>query len=354
MIRHRKLMVLGVTAAALLVAAGLPAPVHGNPTAPVAIVLTDAIAPGEPTRPARGIFFERSVVVALPQGSFVLASTPDGRGELCSDDEARLTLANTEGEVVSWEHAFFSADRRRIDCIPPQGLGPLVEGGSYTVTLTLSDRYAPLFSSSAYYLVVPALEPLSDPTIAAPVPTVVAPTAPVAAVVPTARVASIQPTATARPAAVATAAVHASSSNTPAATIGRTSPWWIVLAGGVALVLLLVIARRPRRSGQARRSAVITLYDQSTREAHTAVLVGGQIRGVRRRPLALVAPEHSAVVARVQLTDQGVAVRSLEGEEQLLAPDTELHLAGGELAVRCLTGGSAVRPLRREAGRGVQ
>ncbi|MFN8478389.1 MAG: hypothetical protein U0074_11295, partial [Kouleothrix sp.] len=159
------------------------------PGQPTAVPLVPAIAPAPHARTARGVFFTHSQAVALPGGMLWLASTPDGNGELCSDDQVTVRVQGAQQTVWQWEHVFASADRQAITCVAPQPV-LVPSADSYTITITLADLFPDTYSSQPYYLAfretlegasaVPGVAKVTQspaPTRAAPTATLLQPTA---------------------------------------------------------------------------------------------------------------------------------------------------------------------------------
>lgn len=314
---------LPLAVAALLALAG-----H-QPAPPAVWQLAPAIAPAPPARVARGGFLSRSQSLVLPGGTLWLASTPDGRGELCSDDRATVSVQDTQQIVWRWSHVFASADRQGITCVEPQAV-PIPSAGTYTVTITLEDLFSDTYSSRPYVLVfagsgesAPAATALPQPQ-AMPAPTHAAP-------VPT----NAPATAIPSPAPPARATVSERKE--------QPQPISMIWLGGaaLALVLVLLLARRIRRRNAAPHAqAILDLFDQETREARTLALPAGTAL-IARHPLRIVsqtaASDAAAQVGRVQLVAGGAQL-SFPGMPQrapiVLHPAQRYELAGGAVVLR--------------------
>lgn len=310
------------------------------------VALTPTVMQAAPATTARGPFLERSLAVALPAGPLRLAATADGRGEICVDDELRLVLADAGGVVATWEHVFATPDRRAIACLPPPLIADLLQAGTYTVTVTLSDRRAPTYSATPLLLVAgtpaapaPAAaaaplgsaRPTAAPAIAAP-PTVAVPSAPTAA-----------PRATLAPPPVTPAATAAMPDS--AATLAVLWPW--ALVGGFLLLALVLVPRRPRPHPVATgRAGTVQLVDRATGETRTVVLVGQREQLVRRRPLRLAADGSGPGVASLRLYAEGLLLRLPDGAVQTVGHNAEVALDGGQLVLRFRTLGAAAPQAR--------
>lgn len=287
-----------------------------------AIRLTPAIAAAEPAAAARGVFFENRVDVTLPS-VVVLAGTPDGNGELCTDDEAELRLEHVDGALQVWRHIFADADRRGVACLPPQELALTSGGGRYRITLTLTDRFPDRFSSTAYYLVLPTAKG-APPTITrqstAPIPTTTALSTPTttATSLPT-----LTPTSTPVALSVPIAPVP------PIEGTGISlEPW---LGAGIGLVALLGLAVllvwfRTRRHAPLPQG-IVDLYDRTTGESRTLLLYRyPQGAGIVREPLDLVEPTGlpAAPLALITPTRSGLVLEQRTAEAT--AQRTPLHV----------------------------
>ncbi len=266
---------LAALSALILVGPGAATP--APPPAPLAAVaLAPAIAEAPAAGHARGVFFSRKVEIELPRGEAILASTPDGAGALCTDDEAIVSARGPDGASLSWAHLFADGERRVIRCIGPQPL-QIERAGRYTLTITLTDRLAHTFSSRPYYLVwrsegamsvmaitvVPTVTSVPKrPTSAAPAPT--RPPTPSSTPMP----AATQPPATLEP--------------EPASAAGV---WFGRATVALAVLAVLVLLWQSRRARPVLRG-IIDLADRETGEART-LLLRRYPRGlaIARRPL---------------------------------------------------------------------
>lgn len=331
MLRHLRAVAERRLAIALLLTAlgnhWAGAPLSAQAAAEV-IRLTPAIAATAPSPTARGVFFTQQVDATLP-ARVRLAGTPDGSGELCTDDEAELRFEHVAGEVQVWRHLFASADRRGITCLPPQDLVLTAGGGSYRITLTLSDRFPDRFSSTAYYLVV-AATPGTPPPPATYTPAALPTTT--EAALPTPTVTSLPVlTPTLIPTALPTEPLEPAS---PAGSSGRPMEPW--LTAGIGLVALLGLAV-PLAWFRARRHAplpqgIIDLYDRSTGESRTLLLYrypqgAGIVRepldlveptGIQATPLALITPTRTGIVLEQRAADATTQRTPLHVGETLL------------------------------------
>ncbi|HWQ13971.1 MAG TPA: hypothetical protein VNL77_14320 [Roseiflexaceae bacterium] len=312
-----------ITGAHLLLAALFASALHGGVSLappPVALLLAPAL-PEAPRAPqARGVFFVRSAVVSVAGPTLVLASTPDGLGELCTDDEARVIVRRGGQETVRWAHRFSSPDRRSIACLPPQTIDLPGAPGRFEIRIELEDRYPPTFSTRPYYVIGAQLTPQ---------PTAISTAAPAGTPPPPAGMPAGAPPARTPPPTpsprMATPVSSHLARTPPARTIaGATArgavapsagaagqPWAPWLAGAIALLTLALLLMR----GSARRPAprsgpggIIFLYDRDTREARTIVLPReGAALAIQRQPLAAVpTPGGGAcLVGRIEIDAAG-------------------------------------------------
>jgi hypothetical protein len=329
---HRTLFLLCALLSLLLTA---PVAAQEGIRAQAVIALAPAVAEAAPATKARGIFFERTLRVALPAGPLLLAASPDGRTALCADDSARLALTTPGSEPVVWEHRFATADRTAIACLEPVALAVLPRAGTYSVTLTLTDLAPPTYSARPFFLLALHAGTATATASAAQELTASAPLATTPTVLsfkPT----PVLPAATELPLPSVTALpLPTIGAEAPAAPRQATPPLWPIAGGLFALagLLALLVRRRPRPRPRGS-SGVLTIADRSSREVRTAILTGGKAYVLRQRPLALVAQgSDGATLATIRLSAVGVQVRAADGEEQLLAPDGSLALAGGAVTL---------------------
>ncbi|MBX0331576.1 hypothetical protein K2Z83_28395 [Oscillochloris sp. ZM17-4] len=271
-----------VLAGTLLALAG-STPMRAEPSA---TLLAPAIPEAARASQPRGVFFTATAERDLP-GQVRLAGTPDGTGELCTDDEVDLRLQRDGGAAQVWRHSFATPDRRGIQCIPAQEIALDGGPGRYTVAITLTDRFADTFSSGSYYL-------LADPVVSAVETHATAdnrpatgdnrPTTAPTAILPTAT--RTAPTATATP--TSSAAVPLSPAPAPSASAVFWPLW--AGAGGAGLLLLavaLLLGRRRRPAPRLR--GIIDLADRETGETRTLLLHAYPHGvGIVRQPLDLV------------------------------------------------------------------
>ena len=241
-----------------------------------AILLSPAVAEAPGAARARGVFLTTNVKATMP-ATVVLASSPDGAGALCTDDQATLTFSKS-GRRQVWTHLFASADRRGITCLPPQTLQLAAGAGEYEIAVTLEDRFAPTYRSRSYYYLVFAVDATVDEH---------APPTRVAATVAPTRVAA---TASQTVAPSPTAPVSAIPTTVPLATTAQrrdeeskgraaslppwgnaTTPYFLVAV--VALVALAAFALLRRRRPQTKRmGGIVDLFDRETGEGCTLLL----------------------------------------------------------------------------------
>lgn len=318
-----------------------------------AIALAPAIAPAPPTAQARGTFFTQTVQVDLASTQIRLAATPDGSGALCTDDEATVSFIGPRGGTQRWSHLFAATARQAVRCLAPP-LITLVDGpGVYTITVTLTDRYADTYSSQPYYLLPVSA---SAPSSAAPLPTSIAtvrstqpvrPSAtPHASPSPTPRLPT--PTSAVTVTATATPTVRAAPEAVPPAssppnTFQPAPPWPLVLALmlGAALLaalgLLLLRGPRPARRRGTALSGILDLTDRETGEARSMLLYRYATGvAISRKPLAVaawpVAEGQPPPLLAIVPTAGGPVLRDLAAQP---APTTDVPLrAGDELLVQ--------------------
>jgi hypothetical protein len=315
---------LALVAVLLVALAATSSVAQGQPGDDV-VLIVPALSPAPSSPQARGVFYRQTARVKLPGGTIELASSVDGQGALCTDDQATLIFAADGQEVGRWSHRFSTDDRRAIVCIPPQRQFQALAEGTYEITVELEDLYPDTYSSTAYYLIIGADD--SDPPDAAetatPSPQPVIPSAaagPAQIVAPTRG----HPFPTATPAGVgigrdpspaipSTPVPAASDTQRVEGGVPRWSPLGLALIAITLLLGVLALARIRRRRSTDHAPAldgVLYLFDRDTREAHTAMLPGDTRRiEVRWRPLKVVVPpaqeQHGVVVARVWSTAAG-------------------------------------------------
>src|SRR4051794_3765054 len=96
---QRRAVALGWGSAALLMGGLVTGSVLAQPATPTphAVLLVAARADAPPDARPRGVFAQQTQVVTLAATHVQLASTPDGAGALCTDDQATLTLTSATG-----------------------------------------------------------------------------------------------------------------------------------------------------------------------------------------------------------------------------------------------------------------
>lgn len=227
-----------------------------------ALTLSAAIPRSPSSSTARGIFFTRVITVTLPHNTcVVLASTPDGRGNVWVDDALSLQVQHSDGSFAQVTQDFRAADHARIVAVAPLDWTSFFSPGDNRVTLTLHDLSPDVYGSSALWLVIFA-PPYATATTS---PMILTPTATLFLHTPT-------------PVSVVTtdSAAHPSpipSTVPPTFPTGLGAPSALAIVGGGALgavLLALAIARRPAR--QVRRVAslhpgTLDLFDLRTFES---------------------------------------------------------------------------------------
>ncbi|NTV64623.1 MAG: hypothetical protein HGA65_13980 [Oscillochloris sp.] len=329
MARHHGTLAVAliVASGALLARAGAP-PVRAEP---VATLLAPAIPEAARAAQPRGVFFSATLEQDL-SGQVRLASTPDGAGELCTDDEVAIRFTTTGGTAQVWQHRFTTPDHQGIQCIPAQEIALAGGPGRYTLAITLTDRFADTFSSGSYYLLADpvtggvAAQPTND---SRPTTTDQHPTMTPMAISPTAT--RIPPTAT--PTRTNLAAAGSPSSPTPTTAPARWPMLLGIGGGGLALLALaLMLLRRKRPAPRLR--GIIDLADRETGETRTLLLhVYPHGVCIVRQPLDLVPldkagsgspavatimPSAAGPVLAYQHPTEGAQRTPLRGGDQLL------------------------------------
>ena len=307
-----------------------------------AILLSPAVAEAPPATAARGIFLATTVSATLPS-TVVLASSPDGTGALCTDDQATITFSRA-GQRQVWAHLFARADRQGITCLPPQAVQLPVGAGEYAIAITLEDRFAPTYHSRPYYLVFTG-ETVADehapPTrvAAAVAPTRVATTAfQTAAPSPTA-FASVIPTTA--PLTTTTQRPDDEGKGRAASPPPqRYATASYLLAAVVALVALAAfVLLRQRRPQTQRMGGIVDLFDRETGEGCTLLLhrfptgagiaryplqaITWQSGDTTQRLVAAIVPGATQPLLREGGNDVGVALTA--GERLLVAGAVEVE-----------------------------
>ncbi len=284
--------------------------------------LAPAIPAAVHTNVARGIFYTRTMTVTIPPGTVSLAGAPDGQTDLCTDDQATITFVRADTQVTRWSHQFAHAAGQGITCVSPVRLDDRLAPGTYTVTVELTDLFPDTYGSHAYYL-VPGHLPADEASLAeggtahADVRT---PTArPTAAPLPTRPVAATPQWPT-RPLLI------------PGVDSLTAERDWLLIGGGILGLLLLKLVwwqrstTRRRPSQRTPRRGLVSLYDQTTRQAHTAVLHDAVARwAIQRQPLHLVAittDEPEAAAGFIRATESGWLLQD-GGHDQ--SPETVLQ-----------------------------
>jgi hypothetical protein len=272
-----------IVLAGTLVALAGSTPMRAEPSATLlAPAIPEAVRASQP----RGVFFTATLERDLP-GQVRLAGTPDGAGELCTDDEVELRLQRDGGAAQVWQHRFTTPDHQGIQCIPAQELALAGGPGRYTLAITLTDRFADTFSSGSYYLLAEPVaagvaahatgdnRPAASDNRPTTAPTVIPPTATRTA-----------PTAT--PTRTSAAGAASPSSPTPPTVPARWPTLLGIGGGGLALLALALVLRR-RRQPAPRLRGIIDLADRENGETRTLLLHAYPHGvGIVRQPLDLV------------------------------------------------------------------
>ncbi|MFN8499535.1 MAG: hypothetical protein U0641_16920 [Anaerolineae bacterium] len=257
-----------------------------GPNDAMATQLSPAVPEAPRTPTAHGVFFDAHVSVTIAARQLRLAGSPDGEGQLCTDDRATLTFRSTSGESFVWRHTFHQNAQTGIYCIPPVDLTGQVTPGVYDVEVQLEDVVPYTYSSTAYYLVAfpePTATPAPSPSAAPTAPRAVAEVA--AEATPTATPRDVTPTPTPG-AAVAPEAGDGEGAS-------ALSLWWPLALAVVAVVGLAgaIIAFKIRGAAAPdgpHLSGTADLTDRETGESRQVSLFQYP-RGARltRHPLGL-------------------------------------------------------------------
>ncbi|WP_129628490.1 hypothetical protein [Candidatus Oscillochloris fontis] len=279
-----------------------------------AILLAPAISEAEPALQARGIFYQQSHALDLPS-RVRIASSPDGTGMLCTDDEVRLHFQPAQGALQMWQHLFADPEGHTIRCLPPQEIDLAAGAGRYTVTITLTDQFADTFSSSSYYLI-----PLYPP----PTPS------------PTRSVASSQHSPTPTATILLPRSTPNQNTESGGSDLTRSLWWWVPVATLVFLILILRL--RPQRITPPRFQGIIDLRDRETGE-HRTILLHNYPAGVAitRQPLdctPLRSPRSPPAASTCILPGPNGAVLSGETQPTPLIPGEVVMMSHLEIRMR--------------------
>jgi hypothetical protein len=318
------------------------------------------IASAQPEAPrsaqAHGVFYRQTMLVNLPGGAIRLASSPDGQGALCTDDQATLSFTAGGQVVRRWSHRFSADNRRTIACLPPQRLDPPLATGAYEITIELEDLDPDTYGSTAYYLIVATTAPTPQAASEAPeITRAVSPTR-LPDRAQTSPPATTQPLATPtqpRPSTVQDISSFSEGTVAPASGVSAppsTAPRWSLLgpalaAGALTFVLLALALMRARRRTDAELaqmlSGVLYLFDRETREARTVIFSeNARAIEVRRQPLAVVAlpsqEQRGIAIAQLLSTPEGPALRDLAGADDTLLTlqHDSAHVIAGVVELR--------------------
>lgn len=327
------LAVTMIVAGGALLARSGATPVQAEPTA---TLLAPAVPEAARASQPRGVFFTAALELDL-SGQVRLSSTPDGSGELCTDDEVQLRFQREGSAAQVWQHRFATPDRRAIQCIPAQTIALAAGPGRYSLAISLTDRFADTFSSGRYYLLA---EPPAEVQVMAderPATSGQRPT-----IVPTIQVRQATPaTPTVAPAAAPLRPNTAAPTGLAAPPLPPWLPIFFGIGGGLALLVLVIgLRRRRRRVPQLR--GIIDLVDRETGETRTLLLHHYPHGvGIARRPLDLVPlgkvgsgplaiatiiPSATGPLIACQDPSEGRQHTPLRGGDQLLIQRTvELH-----------------------------
>lgn len=346
---RRNAAALVVSSIALLLGGLLTGSVRAQPATPPAraVLLIAARADAPRDSQPRGVFEQRTLMIALASAQVWLASTPDGAGQICTDDRATITLQAADGATQRWTYDFAGPDRRAIMCRPPQALALPAGAGVYTATITLEDLYPPTFGTRAYYLVADtvresAAAPDRRPVASSPsVPTPERTRAPQ----PVAQPIATHMASTAAPPAVPPAAPVVQRADPSDGTLLRDPRVPAALGAALVLAIVALLIRRLLRRDRLpvhQLRGVLYLFDPATREARTIALPGDATSvDIYQRPLRAVpigrADGADAAIAQIQATAGGPVL--LESDAPRTQPikierDRPYVIAGGAVTLR--------------------
>ena len=246
------------------------------------IALVPEIPEAASQAPAQRVFFTNTVVITTTAVQAMLASTADGRGTLCTDDQATLMIQASTGQIITWTRRYTSTDRQRIVCQDPQRIQLPGRAGAYTVTITLEDVFAPKYGSQPYFMILDEL-----PTAPSAITHAIA-TAPTLALPASLHAATTVPLPTLSLPLVTAETVLYPSPNVDIVT-GQASIWVIGLSSATLAVVLLLLHTRRQRRQAPRLHGIVDLIDEETGEART-LLLSSYARGavIVRQPLDVI------------------------------------------------------------------
>jgi hypothetical protein len=318
--------------------------------ASTALLIVPPIAQARAAPTARGMFYHQTLVATVPTDGVWLASSSDGQGMLCTDDQATLRFTARDRPALIWSHRFTSADRRSIACIAPLRLTLPAAGEEYQIEVILEDLQPDTYSSRPYYLVFTT--GTIERAASAQLPATPHPTAALAptALSTAAMVATLPPAPTAPPTAAAPTAamLPIAPPNVPDAAghmLAGGGLRIVLLVGVVVFLIMAAIAIRGRRvrygaASQPSLAGIVYLFDQETCEARTEILPDDVRRlHIRRQPLGLAAlPSDApggASIAQIWSTDNGLVIEDLTAPGPTpLTHDRPYTLAGGAVILR--------------------
>lgn len=314
------------------------------------VLVAPAVAEAPVADSARGVFYARAMTLTIPLTTthIWLASSPDGQGAVCSDDQVTVSLISLNGgyhQVYHWVHDFISADGQGIECLTPQETAIQLEPGQYRVEIVLEDLRPTTYGSRPYYLGVVPMEPPLPAATSTPTPP--PPVHDQQAMLPT--VASPVPVATPTTALSGDAPII----EKPREGVwpdGAASPVLLAAAGGVAALTavgtaMALVARRRRAPVPTQMTGMLDILDHDTLESCTALLsTYPQGVMITRHPLQVSAQRAIAaqgeVIATIVPGAQGPvcyghSAGSSNGEGVALAQlGSKFHrLAGGTVAL---------------------
>jgi YD repeat-containing protein len=127
-------------------------------------VLLAPFIPSEPSNPPPPyIFYENTVIYEYTSGPVTLSSTPDGSGELWTDDKVVIKVTRPDGTSATFEWDYRKPGPG-ITPTPPQDVTYLFLPGNNTVHIEVWDQMVPVRGTSGYYLVPVAADTI-PPTI---------------------------------------------------------------------------------------------------------------------------------------------------------------------------------------------